>query len=450
MKKKMYLCRQNLIIMSNYRYQIQNYHSIGNADIAINGITVLAGVNGAGKSTLARWLYYIVNSSYIYETDRFEEYQQSLGNDISQLLTVEKEFANDNTELLSKAKRSILDIKYSSSENVDNVLELYNTAVKQFCADFKDALPSLSQHSLRRILNYLYLERKINETDEALIERFMKDKNEKGLSEKAAFFLMQKNRPVEKFFNKARRSYHETDKPDSISFQEDGVDIITKDKIGSLLGLDSAIYIDTPMALSVTDSTNYFWNELLFKLKYQDDNIEITKEAKLILNHIRQITGGEVVEKKDLFGQDELFYTRQSDNLTIKLESVATGIKTFAYIEQLLRKGYLNNRAILIIDEPEAHLHPQWIVEFARLLVMLNKEIGLKIMIASHDPDMVSAIRYVADAEGVLTNANFYLAEHDANAETYTYKALGHDIEPIFESFNKSFDLIEKYGVDNG
>ena len=436
--------------MSNYRYQIENYHSIGKADIAINGITVLAGVNGAGKSTLARWLYYIVNFSHIYETNRFEEYQQNLGNDISQLLTVEKEFAIDNTELLSKAKRSILDIKYSSVEDVDNVLEFYNAAVKQFCSDFKDALHSLSQNSLTRILNYLHIERNANETDEALIARFMKDKSDKGLSEKATFFLMKKNRPIEKFFNKARRSYHETDKPDSISFQEDGVDIITKDKIGSLLGLDSAIYIDTPMALSVTDSTNYFWNELLFMLKYQDDNIEITKEAKLILEHIKQITGGEVVEKKDLFGQEELFYTRQSDNLTIKLESVATGIKTFAYIEQLLRKGYLTNRALLIIDEPEAHLHPQWIVEFARLLVMLNKEIGLKIMIASHDPDMVSAIRYVADAEGVLVNANFYLAEHDVNSETYTYKALGHDIDPIFESFNKSFDLIEKYGVDNG
>ena len=436
--------------MSNYRYQIENYHSIGKADIAINGITVLAGVNGAGKSTLARWLYYIVNSSYIYETNRFEEYQQNLANDISQLLTVEKEFANDNIELLSKAKRSILDIKYSSVEDVDNVLEFYNAVVKQFCSDFKDALPSLSQNSLTRILNYLHIARNANETDVALITRFMKEKNEKGLSGKTTFFLMQKNRPIEKFFNKARRSYHETDKPDRISFQEDGVDIITKDKIGSLLGLDSAIYIDTPMVFSVTDSTNDFWKELLFMLKYQDDNIEITKEAKLILEHIKQITGGEVVEKKDLFGQEELFYTRQSDNLTIKLESVATGIKTFAYIEQLLRKGYLTNRALLIIDEPEAHLHPQWIVEFARLLVMLNKEIGLKIMIASHDPDMVSAIRYVADAEGVLANANFYLAEHDVNSETYTYKALGHDIEPIFESFNKSFDLIEKYGVDNG
>lgn len=303
---------------------------------------------------------------------------------------------------------------------------------------------------LNRILNYLQLERSNDTSNEVWIEQLLKKKISQGLSGKETFLLRQKNRPIDKFFDKIRRVYRESDRPDTISFQEDGVDIIATDKIGTLLGLDSSIYIDTPMALSITDSTNHFWNELLLMLKYQGDSVEVGSEAKKVLNQIKTITGGEVVEKKDIVGQEELFYNRKSDNLTIKLENVATGIKTFAYIEQLLRKGYLNNRAILIIDEPEAHLHPQWIVEFARILVMLNKEVGLKIMIASHDPDMVSAIRYVADAEGVITNANFYLAEHDANAETYTYKALGHDIEPIFESFNKSFDLIEKYGVDNG
>ena len=82
--------------MSNYRYQIENYHSIGKADIAINGITVLAGVNGAGKSTLARWLYYIVNVAYIYETNRFEEYQQSLANMVGQFSTAKKEFPENN------------------------------------------------------------------------------------------------------------------------------------------------------------------------------------------------------------------------------------------------------------------------------------------------------------------------------------------------------------------
>lgn len=438
--------------MSNYRYQIEQYHSIRKADIAINGITVLAGVNGAGKSTLARWLYYIVNISYIYDTNRFEEYQQNLGNEIWQYATAKKEFAesNDDVDVLNKAKKSILDIKYNGIETVDEILDIYITATKQFCEELKKALPIMSQNALTRISNFLHIERVSNGADDTLIERFLEERTKKGTSEKEAFLLAIKKRPIDKFFEKTRKTYHETDRPNGIFFQEDGVEIITDKKIGTLLGLDDAIYIDTPMALSVTDSTNHFWNELLFMLKNQDEAIDISREAKKMLKRITLITGGEVIEKKDVFGQKELFYTRKSDNLTIKLENAATGIKTFAYIEQLLRKGYLTNRTVLIIDEPEAHLHPQWIVEFARLLVLLNKEIGLKIMVASHDPDMVSAIRYVSEAEGTLDNTNFYIAEQNGNSQTYTYKDLGNDIEPIFVSFNKSFELIEKYGVDNG
>lgn len=438
--------------MSNYKYKIEQYHSIGKADIAINGITVLAGVNGAGKSTLARWLYYIVNISYIYDTNRFEEYQQNLGNEIRQYVTAKKEFAesNDEADVLNKARKSILEMKYNGIETADEVLEIYNIATKQFCEELKKALPSMSQSALTRISNFLQIEKEVNESDDTLTERFMENKTNKGTSEKAAFLLALKNRPVDKFFEKTRKTFHETDRPNSVSFQEDGVEILTDRKIGSILGLDDAIYIDTPMALSVTDSSNHFWNDLLFRLKNQNENIDISRDAQKMLKRITLITDGEVVEKKDVFGQEELFYTRKSDNLTIKLENAATGIKTFAYIEQLLRKGYLTNRTVLIIDEPEAHLHPQWIVEFARLLVLLNKEIGLKIMVASHDPDMVSAIRYVSEAEGTLENTNFYIAEQNGNSLTYTYKDLGKDIEPIFVSFNKSFELIEKYGVDNG
>ena len=366
--------------------------------------------------------------------------------------TVKKEFAesNDEVDVLNKAKKSILDIKYNGIETADEVLNIYTVATKQFCEELKKALPTMSQNALTRISYFLHVERISNESDNLWIKRFFEERTQIGLSEKDNFLLIQKKRPIFKFFEKIRNFYHETDIPNRISFQEDGVEILTDRKIGSILGLDDAIYIDTPMALSITDSSNHFWNELLFMLKNQDENIDISCEAKEMLNRITKITRGEVVEKKDLFGQKELFYTRKSDNLTIKLENAATGIKTFAYIEQLLRKGYLTNRTILIIDEPEAHLHPQWIVEFARILVMLNKEIGLKIMIASHDPDMVSAIRYVSEAEGTLDNTSFYIAEQNGNSQTYTYKDLGNDIEPIFVSFNKSFELIEKYGVDKG
>ena len=437
--------------MSNYKYKIEQYHAIGKADIAINGITVLAGVNGAGKSTLARWLYYIVNISNIYEKNRFEEYQKILGNEIRKYEIAKKEFAESNDELdvFNKAEKSILNIKYNGIETADEVLNIYTVATKQFCEELKKDLPTMSQNALTRISYFLHVERISNKSDDLWIKRFFEERTKIGLSEKDNFLLFQNKRPIYKFYEMIRKEYHETDRPNSVSFQEDGVEILTDRKIGSLLGLDDAIYIDTPMALSITDSSNHFWNELLFMLKNQDENIDISREAKKMLKRITLITGGEVVEKKDVFGQKELFYTRKSDNLTIKLENAATGIKTFAYIEQLLRKGYLTNRTILIIDEPEAHLHPQWIVEFARLLVLLNKEIGLKIMIASHDPDMVSAIRYVSEAEGTLDNTNFYLAEPDEDTETYTYKHLGTDIESIFESFNMALTKIEMYGANS-
>ena len=96
------------------------------------------------------------------------------------------------------------------------------------------------------------------------------------------------------------------------------------------------------------------------------------------------------------------------------------------------------------------NLHPQWVVEFARLLVMIHKCLGTKILITSHHPDMVSAIRYIAEKEGFLDDTRFYLAESEADVSCFEYKNLGSDIEPVFESFNESFATIQKYAGNYG
>ena len=60
--------------MSTYRYTLSEYQAVKEADLAIDGLTVLAGENGSGKSTLSRWLYYLVNGVQRFDTFTIREY----------------------------------------------------------------------------------------------------------------------------------------------------------------------------------------------------------------------------------------------------------------------------------------------------------------------------------------------------------------------------------------
>lgn len=51
--------------MSFYRFTIRDYHSVEEADIRIDGITVLAGINSSGKSTDILPLQMRLNVSWI-------------------------------------------------------------------------------------------------------------------------------------------------------------------------------------------------------------------------------------------------------------------------------------------------------------------------------------------------------------------------------------------------
>lgn len=148
------------------------------------------------------------------------------------------------------------------------------------------------------------------------------------------------------------------------------------------------------------------------------------------------------MKEKRTWGEQYVFKQGEQE---FRLTDVATGIKAFAILQLLLKNGHLDDRTLLIIDEPEAHLHPQWVVEYARMVVLLNKHLGVKFFLASHNPDFVSALRYIAEREGVGERTNFYLAEEDESNQ-FSYRWLGLDVEPIFASFNIALDRISQYG----
>lgn len=208
-------------------------------------------------------------------------------------------------------------------------------------------------------------------------------------------------------------------------------------------GIQDCVYIDTPMAImsdSYTD--NEYWEDLISVLQAPALAFPLDRQ----LNLVNKIISGEVSYSSDTIDDD--FIYKRNDGAVFNLNDCATGIKSFGILQILLNNGRLNKNTILIIDEPEAHLHPQWIVEYARLIVLLNKQLGVKFFIASHNPDMVSAIKYIAQKEKVADSLNFYLAHKLPNTYSYYYIDLQRNIDPIFESFNIALDRINQYGID--
>ena len=89
----------------------------------------------------------------------------------------------------------------------------------------------------------------------------------------------------------------------------------------------------------------------------------------------------------------------------------------------------------------------QWIIEFARILVVIAKELRVRMLLTSHNPDMVAALQKIADVEG-LDGLRYYMAKpvNGSNGYKYMYEDLGKNIEPVFDMFNIAMDRIDAYG----
>ncbi len=436
--------------MSSYRFEIKNYHAVSKADIEINGITVLSGLNGSGKSTVARWLYLAVK----------------IMNDFEQM--VEKQGVNSFLSFLSDIRRVAISIDESGEFRKMN--EIVDTAFSSGLTTMSDTIELFdkSKNTLIKVL-----ENNINgKTFDQLIKRlsfyFNIDahdiKTEKDLTDYVFSNLDTRyksiidsvrekinNRTVEEFSNKVSLLTDEDVDNDSveIEFFEDGASLLTSDSFKMPINLHNVIYINTQ---NIGQALDKYSTGELSEMLVNNRVDTISAPAKAISKIIQDLIGGNVEAEKGRrtpSGTQKTYIFIGNDGSRFNLKGAATGIISFSYILQLIKNGWIDENTLLIIDEPECHLHPQWIVDYARILVLLQKMLGTKVLISSHNPDMVSAIESVANKEGILHLVNFYLSEPDAeNDGKYVFTKLGQNCEKIFDSFNMAIDRINRYNEE--
>lgn len=167
-------------------------------------------------------------------------------------------------------------------------------------------------------------------------------------------------------------------------------------------GIDGKIAYMPTVALHIKD----FANKIDY-LRYVAD------EKDVYLDEISSIIGGD-------FKYDEntqrLVFCQGNQKIAEGLDvlNVASGIKTFGVVQTLLKVGAIGPKKMLIWDEPENHLHPEWQVRFAELIVKLSKS-GFPIVVSTHSPYFLQAIRYFSVKEDIENITNYYFLEDQDN-----------------------------------
>lgn len=430
-----------------YTFSIKDYHAIKDATIRIDGITVLAGINGSGKSTLSRWLYYLVNA-----TREFEQFQRRYFVDalIREVEKASRFFRpSPKSSNYTSVKRQLRHFMLEDELDWEGLKSVYYAFIEKADEDLREYI---SERPLSGRISGFLLERDAPEemTPEELINTYLQGCSatyEKGLDKYMHKVESYRREDLAKIITSEYSDGEQM--PANISLSEGETSLLEEETFTPPLMLNRAIYVDTPMAVSKQSYSvgNDIWDDFVsYMYKVNPHKKEVPTE--LLSVQIQSVIGGNIqLKEDDLKLERELHYVSKEQGIDIDVKEAATGIKTFAYMSQLLRNGWLDKDTLLMIDEPEAHLHPQWIVEFARLLVKIHKELGVKVLVASHNPDMVAAIQSIAQKEEMIDQTVFYLAQRGKDEPRYVFSDKGTDISDIFTSFNIALSRIEQYGT---
>ena len=115
----------------------------------------------------------------------------------------------------------------------------------------------------------------------------------------------------------------------------------------------------------------------------------------------------------------------------------------------LLENGSLKEKDVVILDEPEIHLHPQWQIVYAELIVLLQKTFDLSIVVTTHSPYFVDALNLFSCKYETDKQVNYYLSSNIDNMVKMEH--VSDHIESIYRKMVSPVQILDtlRYELNN-
>ena len=165
------------------------------------------------------------------------------------------------------------------------------------------------------------------------------------------------------------------------------------------------------------------------------DNILIKKETQIVYDKIM-----EILDEND--SGIKYSYNRSSDDEdTLSIDNLSSGMKTFYLLKILLENGTIEQNSPVILDEPEVHLHPEWQLVLAEIIVLLQKQLNINFLINTHSPYFLRAIEVYTTKHNINSKTKYYLAENVG--QTAIFNDVTNDTSKIYKILAAPLQVIE-------
>lgn len=428
------------------KLNISNFAKIDNADIIIDGITVIAGENNTGKSTIGKILFSIFNSLYDIneqiQGQRISEINANNRKIIQNHINVQMDFKTYRQYALY-VERYVNNIIFNNETfNKDEIAAELNEQFKEKNNSIFDDYDIMLEEIADNIIRVMNISNDVIRKE--IISRYFN----------SVFNRQINSLSSDRDINLADIDLQIKDKHNKLSFSNNECN----DFLGEINILHKAVYIDNPFIideLSKYQDLNII-NETLKALllnKKNDifDGVIGAVMAKEKINDImillRKVVDGDITNDQ-MTG--EFYLQLNGYNEPVALSNLSTGMKSFVILKMLLEKGSLSEKDVVILDEPEIHLHPQWQIAYAELLVLLQKQFDLSVVVTTHSPYFVDAINLFSCKYATDSSVNYYISSVDNNR--VNMKNVTDNIEEIYKKMVSPIEALDtlRYELNNG